>query len=92
MGEKDQNPLKITNHTSDIYIATFNTRSLRTNEKRIELELAIAEIKWDIIGISEMRRHGEGIEDYGDYIYSTLQWRDTWTVWCGFPNKKETCT
>ncbi|GBP27338.1 hypothetical protein EVAR_18811_1 [Eumeta japonica] len=68
VGEKDHDPPKKVKNTSDIYKATFNTRSLRTTEKRIKLELAIAEIKWDIIGISEMRIYGEGIEDYGDYI------------------------
>nr|XP_037875874.1 uncharacterized protein LOC119630450 [Bombyx mori] len=52
----------------DIHIATFNARSLRTPEKLQELELALSDIKWDIIGISEMRRYGEGIEDYGNFI------------------------
>ena len=77
MGENDQHPLsgkteQISKHksiNSDIHIATLNTRSLRTPEKLIELELALNNIKWDIIGISEMRRFGEGIEDYnGKYI------------------------
>ena len=66
MGENDQNPLsrkveRKRNTNSNIYVATLNTRSLRTNEKLIELELALDNIKWDIIGISEMRRLGEGI-------------------------------
>lgn len=51
-----------------IHIATINCRSLRTSEKLKEFELAVKEIKWDIIGISEMRRFGEGIQDRGNYI------------------------
>lgn len=75
VGDNDQHPLRIVNQKSqktqkscDIHIASLNTRSLRTPEKLIELETAINEIKWDIIGISEMRRLGEGIEDHGKYI------------------------
>lgn len=78
MGENDHDPLKVKNNvnvnthnkkkTNDIQIATINCRSLRTPEKLEELELAIQEIKWDIIGISEMRRFGEHIEDHGKYI------------------------
>lgn len=68
MGENDQDPLKKNRKTADIHIATFNTRSLRTPERLHELEMAILELKWDIIGISEMRRYGETINDYGNYI------------------------
>lgn len=68
MGENDQDPLKKNRKTTDIHIATFNTRSLRTPERLQELEMAISELKWDIIGISEMRRNGETINDYGNYI------------------------
>lgn len=77
MGENDQDPLKKKNKqknnktnrkTIDLHVATFNTRSLRTPERLQELEMAISELKWDIIGISEMRRYGETINDYGNYI------------------------
>lgn len=68
MGDHDHDPLKVNKRTSDIHIATFNPRSLRTPERLQEFEKAISEIKWDIIGISEMRRYGEKIEDYGNYI------------------------
>ncbi|XP_062532926.1 craniofacial development protein 2-like [Bombyx mori] len=30
--------------------------------------MAIQDIKWDILGISEMRREGENIHEYQDYI------------------------
>lgn len=49
-------------------ISTLNARSLRTDEKLLELETAIESIKWDIVGLSEVRRLGEGIEDHGKYI------------------------
>ena len=46
----------------------MNTTTLRTPEKLLELESAVQEINWDIIGLSEVRRTGESIEDYKDYI------------------------
>lgn len=51
-----------------IHVCTLNTRTLRTEESLKELETAISNIKWDIMGISEMRRPGEGIEERTDYI------------------------
>lgn len=47
--------------TNNVHIATLNCRSLRTPEKLQELETALEEMKWDIIGISEIRRLGEYI-------------------------------
>lgn len=41
---------------------------MRTPESLQELELAIENVKWDILGISEMRRLGEGIEERSHYI------------------------
>lgn len=41
---------------------------MRTPESLHELELAIENLKWDILGISEMRRIGEGIEERNNYI------------------------
>lgn len=64
---KDSHQLQKQRYTP-INISTFNTRSLSTDEKLLELETAIESIKWDILGISEMRRLGEGIEDHEDYI------------------------
>lgn len=49
-------------------ICTLNTRTLRTEESLTELEQALEEIKWDIIGISEMRRVGEAIEERENFI------------------------
>lgn len=43
-----------------LHLCTLNTRTLRTPESLQELELALINIKRDILGISEMRRNGEG--------------------------------
>lgn len=53
---------------NSMHISTLNTRTLRTPESLQELELAMSSIKWDILGIAEMRRDGEGIEEREDYI------------------------
>jgi exonuclease III len=51
-------------------IATFNVRTLMNNERITELEYATEEVKWDIIGISEIRREGEAImEKSNNYIF-----------------------
>ncbi|GBP03547.1 Retrovirus-related Pol polyprotein from type-2 retrotransposable element R2DM; Endonuclease [Eumeta japonica] len=44
------------------------TPSQGNRQKLQELELALNKIKWDIIGISEVRRLGEKIENHGKYI------------------------
>lgn len=51
-----------------LYIATLNTRTLRTQESLLELEQSLGNIKCDILGISEMRRLGEKIEERAGYI------------------------
>lgn len=77
MEEYDQNPPKITpkdnkellersNH--QLYIATYNVRTLMSYERLIEMEKALANIKYDIIGISEVRRLGNTIKEYKDFI------------------------
>nr|XP_026499445.1 uncharacterized protein LOC113403192 [Vanessa tameamea] len=40
-------------------LATYNTRTLRTDEKIVELEQVLSKMHWDIIGLSEVRREGE---------------------------------
>lgn len=50
----------------EIYIATYNTRTLRTEEHMVELENALTKIKWDILGLSEVRRFGEQIVERRD--------------------------
>lgn len=50
-----------TNHhrKQPLYIATYNARTLSTDDKLIELEEELKNIKWDVIGLSEVRRIGE---------------------------------
>ena len=66
VGDQDHYPLAKSNE--QLYIATLNTRTLRTPESLVELELALKDIKWDILGICEMRRAHETIEERSGYI------------------------
>ena len=49
-----------------LQIATYKVRTLSDESHLIELEKEIENIKWIIIGISEMRRPGEKITELGD--------------------------
>ena len=44
-----------------LIIATLNVRTLRTTEREIELDYALEDTKFDVIGLSEIRRTGESI-------------------------------
>ncbi|GBP30708.1 hypothetical protein EVAR_75932_1 [Eumeta japonica] len=63
----DLNRQPLTKKCKVYNIATLNTRTLWTHESLLELENALQNIKFDILGISEMRKHEEKIE-YTDYI------------------------
>ncbi|XP_013147693.1 PREDICTED: uncharacterized protein LOC106110415 [Papilio polytes] len=39
------------------------------DHRLLELEFAIKDLKWDIIGLSEVRRSGEEIREYNDFIF-----------------------
>lgn len=56
-------------NTKYIYIATFNTLSLRSEDSLQELLYSLKDIKWDIIGLSEVRRTGEAIEEHSQIIF-----------------------
>ena len=45
----------------EIIIATFNVRTLGAEEREIELNNALQNMKVDILGLSEVRRFGEAI-------------------------------
>ena len=47
-----------------LHLATFNVRTLKDHEKVEELkhELEEAKLKWDILGLSETRRHEQLIQ------------------------------
>lgn len=66
-GDLDHHPL--TRRTKVLKIATLNTLTLRTEESLHELEKALEDIKWDILGLCEIRRLGEKIEERADYIF-----------------------
>lgn len=52
-----------------LYVLTLNTRTLRTEERLTELENAIDNIKWDIIGLAEVRRDGEDTLERNNSIF-----------------------
>ena len=43
----------------NVQICTYNGRTLSTDEKVYELEDELEKIKWDVVGLSEIRRPGE---------------------------------
>lgn len=51
-----------------LYILTYNVRTLSTYERLIELSEALTKIKYDIIGMCEIRRTGTRIEEYNNFI------------------------
>jgi len=55
-----------------MYICTYNTRTLRTDEHLEHLMEELNNFKWDIIGLAETRRAGEGIEEIerGAWLYN----------------------
>ena len=67
-GAIDHNPPESKRKKQHIYISTLNTRSLKSSESLHELEQALQILKWDIVGLCEIRRSGEKIEDHGDYL------------------------
>ncbi|XP_030765000.1 uncharacterized protein LOC115889187 [Sitophilus oryzae] len=42
-----------------LHIATFNVQTLPKDEKLLELEEKLQHIKWDVVGLSEVRRKTE---------------------------------
>ncbi|XP_075990548.1 uncharacterized protein LOC142986144 [Anticarsia gemmatalis] len=48
--------------------SALNVLTLKNEENLTELIYALKDIKWDIIGLSEVRRMGETIASYSDYI------------------------
>ncbi|CAH2105471.1 unnamed protein product [Euphydryas editha] len=50
------------------YLLQLKDRTLSTYERLIELTEALKNIKFDILGLSEVRRFGNKIDDYGELI------------------------
>lgn len=57
-------PREATTNTpqANMYICTLNTQTLREESRIRELEHAVDRIKWDVIGLSEIRRNHECIK------------------------------
>jgi exonuclease III len=52
-----------------LYVCTYNARSLLSHERLIDFKQAISNIKYDIIGLAEIRRTGYNIEEDDDHIF-----------------------
>lgn len=67
MGDCDQNPPNKVNENSynqeDLYICSYNVKTLLTSDKLTQLQYALQNVKWDIIGVSEVRKNGYCIEE-----------------------------
>lgn len=44
---------------NELYIATYNARTLSSRQKMQEMEEELEKIKWDVVGVSEVRKPGE---------------------------------
>lgn len=51
-----------------MYVAALNVLTLKNDENLTELIHALKQIKWDIVGLSEVRRMGERIISYPDFL------------------------
>ena len=58
-----------------LHIATYNVRSLLGEDRLVELEEELKQVKWNIIGLAETRRHGECITKLvsGNVLYTIGQ-------------------
>lgn len=54
-----------------LYLETFNARTLLSKDRLVELDEALTEIKWDVIGLAEIRRPSEQlfIKENGNLFY-----------------------
>lgn len=48
------------------YLATYNVRTLKSENKMMELKCALGKIHWDVVGLSETRILGEAITEQSD--------------------------
>ncbi|XP_048006861.1 uncharacterized protein LOC125242187 [Leguminivora glycinivorella] len=55
--------------TDLLNVLTYNVRTLMQEERLIELEHALKDIKWDVIGLSEVRREGEQTVERIDNVF-----------------------
>ena len=65
----EQNPAKNETTPQNLYILTYNVKTLSSYERLIELKEALKEIKYDILGLAETRRNGNKIEEHENFIF-----------------------
>lgn len=51
---------------------TYNVRTLSSYERLIELTHSLENTKFDILGLSEVRRMGNSIQEYDDFIFQYI--------------------
>lgn len=76
--DHDYNPpeetLQVSNKTkisydNILYIATYNVRTLLTYSRLLKLTESLKNVKYDIIGLSEVRKLGNKIEEHDNFIF-----------------------
>ena len=85
--ERKQNRKKV---KDDLYIGTYNVRTLEESHHLESLLHKLNLIKWDVIGLAEVRRPGRGMVDVGDghvLIIVLIQPRG-WTRAKGRPHQR----
>lgn len=60
---------KQSKNAAKFYVSTFNSRTLSTDDRLLAFENAIKKIKYDVIGLSEVKRIGEEIIEKPGYIF-----------------------
>lgn len=58
--EGAKNPRDMDGYRNLLNLATYKGRTLRLNKHITELEVELNRINWDFVGLSEVRRQGEG--------------------------------
>jgi exonuclease III len=62
-------PNKTAKKSSKFLVSTFNAQSISNDSYLIEFENALKQIQYDVIGLSEVKRIGEGRMDMNGYIF-----------------------
>ncbi|CAK1594407.1 unnamed protein product [Parnassius mnemosyne] len=64
----DQNPPSQTQKYTNLHLLTYNVRSLVDSTRLPQLEHSLRNIKWDVIGLSEIKKAGQQIEEHGNFV------------------------
>lgn len=68
MGTSEQNPPE-KSANNKFFVCTYNVRTLHTEERIIQMEQALKNVKWDVIGVAETRTKENNIEERNWCIY-----------------------